>query len=221
RAGAFPDSSRTLRAKVNMASPNLNMRDPVLYRILRAHHHRTGDKWCIYPMYDYAHGQSDSIEKITHSICTLEFENHRPLYDWYLDQLGVYHPQQIEFARLNITYTVMSKRKLLELVKGGYVAGWDDPRMPTLCGLRRRGYTQSAVLQGPLHRARRFHGEPSQEVLPAGARPRGASALRLFHHVQRCSEGSEDGVDPGIAMHLRSRNPRRQCAGWPQSARHD
>src|SRR5207248_3689919 len=135
RAGAFPDSSRTLRAKVNMASPNLNMRDPVLYRILRAHHHRTGDKWCIYPMYDYAHGQSDSIEKITHSICTLEFENHRPLYDWFVQELGIYAPQQIEFARLNLTYTMMSKRKLLTLVKDGHVHGWDDPRMPTISGI--------------------------------------------------------------------------------------
>ena len=144
-AGEFPDGSRTLRAKIDMASPNLNMRDPVMYRILRAAHHRTGDKWCIYPMYDYAHGQSDSIERITHSICTLEFENHRPLYDWYIQVLGIYAPQQIEFARLNLTYTVMSKRKLLELVQGGYVRGWDDPRMPTICGLRRRGYTPEAI----------------------------------------------------------------------------
>ncbi len=145
RAGEFPDGSRTLRAKIDMASPNLNMRDPVMYRILHAHHHRTGDTWCIYPMYDFTHGQSDSLEKITHSICTLEFENHRPLYDWYLDQLGVFHPQQIEFARLNLTYTVMSKRKLLLLVQEKLVSGWDDPRMPTLRGLRRRGYTPEAI----------------------------------------------------------------------------
>jgi glutaminyl-tRNA synthetase len=145
RAGAFPDGSRVLRAKNDMASPNLNMRDPVMYRILRAEHHRTGNKWCIYPMYDWAHGQSDSIEKITHSICTLEFEDHRPLYDWFLDQLGVYHPQQIEFARLNLTYTVMSKRKLLQLVAEGHVSGWDDPRMPTISGLRRRGYTPESI----------------------------------------------------------------------------
>jgi glutaminyl-tRNA synthetase len=145
RAGGFPDGSRTLRAKIDMASPNLNLRDPVMYRILHASHHRTGDKWCIYPMYDFTHGQSDSIERITHSICTLEFENNRPLYDWYLDQLGIYHPQQIEFARLNLTYTMMSKRKLLELVKSGYVSGWDDPRMPTICGLRRRGYTPESI----------------------------------------------------------------------------
>jgi glutaminyl-tRNA synthetase len=145
RAGEFPDGSRTLRAKIDMASPNLNMRDPVMYRILHASHHRTGDQWCIYPMYDWAHGQSDSIEKITHSICTLEFENHRPLYDWYIDQLDIFHPQQIEFARLNVTYTLMSKRKLLELVQGGYVRGWNDPRMPTISGLRRRGYTPEAI----------------------------------------------------------------------------
>jgi len=145
RKGEFPDGSHTLRAKVDMASPNLNMRDPVMYRILHAHHHRTGDDWCIYPMYDWAHGQSDSIEGITHSICTLEFEDHRPLYDWYVEQLGIHHPQQIEFARLNITYTVMSKRKLLQLVSDGIVDGWDDPRMPTISGLRRRGYTPSSI----------------------------------------------------------------------------
>jgi glutaminyl-tRNA synthetase len=145
RAGEFPDGSRSLRAKIDMASPNLNLRDPVMYRILRAEHHRTGNKWCIYPTYDYAHGQSDSIERITHSICTLEFENHRPLYDWFCDALGIYHPQQIEFARLNLTYTVMSKRRLLELVKERKVRGWDDPRMPTISGLRRRGYTPEAI----------------------------------------------------------------------------
>jgi glutaminyl-tRNA synthetase len=145
KAGEFPDGARTLRAKIDMASPNLNLRDPVMYRILHAEHHRTGDKWCIYPMYDFAHGQSDSIEGITHSICTLEFEDHRPLYDWYLDALGIYHPQQIEFDRLNLTYTVLSKRKLLTLVQKGYVRGWDDPRMPTISGIRRRGYTPEAI----------------------------------------------------------------------------
>ncbi len=145
RAGEFPDGSKTLRAKIDMASPNINLRDPVMYRIRKAEHHRTGDKWCIYPMYDWAHGQSDSIEGITHSICTLEYEDHRPLYDWYLDQLGIHHPQQIEFARLNLTYTMMSKRRLLTLVEKGYVTGWDDPRMPTLAGLRRRGYTPEAI----------------------------------------------------------------------------
>ena len=146
RAGEFPDGSRTLRAKIDMASGNLNMRDPVIYRILKVPHHRTGDKWCIYPMYDFAHCLSDALEGITHSICTLEFEDHRPLYDWFLDQLDVpCHPRQIEFARLNLTYTVMSKRKLLRLVEKGYVTGWDDPRMPTLAGLRRRGYTPEAI----------------------------------------------------------------------------
>ena len=145
RAGEFPDGSRTLRAKIDMASPNVNLRDPVMYRILRATHHRTGDTWCIYPTYDYAHGQSDSVEGITHSICTLEFENHRPLYDWYIRTLGIHAPRQIEFARLNLTYTLMSKRKLLTLVKEGLVRGWDDPRLPTICGLRRRGYTPAAI----------------------------------------------------------------------------
>ncbi|MCX7717905.1 MAG: glutamine--tRNA ligase/YqeY domain fusion protein [Candidatus Sumerlaeaceae bacterium] len=145
RAGEFEEGSRTLRAKIDMASPNLNLRDPVLYRIIKAPHHRTGDAWCIYPMYDYAHPVSDSLEGVTHSICTLEFEDHRPLYDWCLEQLGIHHSQQIEFARLNLTYTVMSKRKLLTLVREGRVSGWDDPRMPTLCGLRRRGYTPEAI----------------------------------------------------------------------------
>jgi glutaminyl-tRNA synthetase len=145
RAGEFADGSRTLRAKIDMASPNINLRDPVMYRVLRATHHRTGDAWCIYPTYDFAHGQSDSIEGITHSICTLEFEDHRPLYDWFLDQLGIHHPQQIEFARLNVTHTALSKRKLLQLVQQKHVTGWDDPRMPTLAGFRRRGYTPEAI----------------------------------------------------------------------------
>jgi glutaminyl-tRNA synthetase len=145
RAGEFPDGSRTLRAKIDMASPNLNLRDPVMYRIMHAEHHRTGPKWCLYPMYDFTHGLCDSLERITHSICTLEFEDHRPLYDWFLDELEIYHPQQIEFARLNLSYTVMSKRKLLQLVEEGLVSGWDDPRMPTLSGLRRRGYTPESI----------------------------------------------------------------------------
>jgi glutaminyl-tRNA synthetase len=145
RAGEFPDGSKTLRARIDMSHPNLLMRDPVLYRVRRAHHYRTGDEWLIYPTYDWAHGQSDSIEGVTHSICTLEFEVHRPLYDWLLDQLGVHHPQQIEFARLSVSHTVLSKRKLLELVKEGRVSGWDDPRMPTISGLRRRGYTPQAI----------------------------------------------------------------------------
>ncbi|MBI4801628.1 MAG: glutamine--tRNA ligase/YqeY domain fusion protein [Elusimicrobia bacterium] len=145
KKGEFPDGSRTLRARIDMAHPNLNMRDPVMYRILRAEHHRQGSAWCIYPMYDWAHGLEDSIENITHSICTLEFENHRPLYDWFLDALGIYHPQQLEFARLNLSNTVLSKRKLLELVRDKHVSGWDDPRMPTISGLRRRGYTPSSI----------------------------------------------------------------------------
>lgn len=145
RSGEFLDGSRTLRAKIDMASPNLNMRDPVMYRILHREHHRQGDKWCIYPMYDWAHGLEDSIEGITHSLCSLEYENHRPLYDWFLDQLGIYHPRQIEFARLNMTHTVMSKRRFIELVNGGHVDGYDDPRLPTIAGLRRRGYTPEAI----------------------------------------------------------------------------
>ena len=143
--GDFPDGSHVLRAKIDMASPNMNLRDPAMYRILHAHHHRTGDKWCIYPMYDFAHGQGDSIEGVTHSICTLEFEDHRPLYDWFIRELGIFAPQQIEFARLNLSYTVMSKRKLLQLVKDQHVSGWDDPRMPTLVGMRRRGYPPQAI----------------------------------------------------------------------------
>ena len=145
KAGEFPDGSRVLRAKIDMASPNLNMRDPVMYRILHAEHHRTGNKWCIYPMYDFAHGQSDSLERVTHSMCTLEFEDHRPLYNWFIQQLGIFPSQQIEFDRLNLTHTLLSKRKLLQLVQEGRVRGWDDPRMPTLSGLRRRGYTPEAI----------------------------------------------------------------------------
>ena len=170
KAGEFPDGARTLRAKIDMASPNLNLRDPVMYRILHAEHHRTGNKWCIYPMYDFAHGQSDSIEGITHSICTLEFEDHRPLYDWFVEQLGIYHPQQIEFDRLNLTYTLMSKRKLLKLVQEKYVNGWDDPRMPTISGMRRRGYTP----------------EVSAEFL----RPPGRVENQRHHRTCRCSNTS-------------------------------
>jgi glutaminyl-tRNA synthetase len=145
RAGEFEDGTRVLRARIDMAHPNLNLRDPVMYRVRKTSHHRTGDRWCIYPMYDWAHGESDSIEGVTHSLCTLEYEDHRPLYDWYLDSLGVYHPRQIEFARLSLSHTVMSKRKLLTLVQDGLVGGWDDPRMPTLAGLRRRGYTAASI----------------------------------------------------------------------------
>ena len=145
RKGEFPDGTRVLRAKIHMASPNLNMRDPVMYRILHAEHHRTGNKWCIYPMYDYAHGQSDSLEKVTHSMCSLEFADHQPLYQWFIQQLGIFPSQQIEFDRLSLTYTMMSKRNLRRLVEEGRITGWDDPRMPTLCGLRRRGYTPEAI----------------------------------------------------------------------------
>ncbi|MBM3332994.1 glutamine--tRNA ligase, partial [candidate division WOR-3 bacterium] len=145
RGGEFPDGSRTLRAKIDMASPNLNLRDPVMYRIMRAHHHRTGDEWCIYPTYDYAHGQSDSLEGITHSLCSLEFEDHRPLYEWFIRELGIFPSRQIEFARLNLTYTVMSKRRLLDMVEQGVVQDWDDPRMPTLSGMRRRGFPPEAI----------------------------------------------------------------------------
>ena len=145
RAGEYPDGSRVLRAKIDMTSPNMHLRDPIIYRILHTPHHRTGDTWCIYPMYDFAHGESDSIEQITHSICTLEFEVHRPLYDWLIREIGIYAPRQIEFARLNLSYTIMSKRKLLELVKENYVKGWDDPRMPTISGLRRRGFTPESI----------------------------------------------------------------------------
>ncbi len=145
KAGEFAEGKKVLRAKIDMSLGNLNMRDPVLYRILKATHHRTGNKWCIYPMYDFTHGQSDSIEKITHSLCTLEFEDHRPLYNWFLDELEIYHPQQIEFARLSLNYTILSKRKLLQLVEEDHVGGWDDPRMPTLSGMRRRGYPPEAI----------------------------------------------------------------------------
>lgn len=145
KEGKYADGSRTLRAKIDMATPNVNLRDPVMYRVLRAHHHRQWNKWCIYPMYDWAHGQSDSMEGITHSICTLEFQDHRPLYDWFCQSLGIFHPRQIEFARLNLSYTVMSKCKLLQLVQDKLVSGWDDPRMPTISGLRRRGYTPESI----------------------------------------------------------------------------
>ena len=292
RAGEFANGARVLRAKIDMASGNINLRDPVLYRILHAEHPRTGKAWSIYPSYDFAHGQSDAIEGITHSICTLEFEDHRPLYDWFLENLPVpSHPHQYEFARLNLTHTVLSKRVLTELVRGGYVGGWDDPRMPTLAGLRRRGVPPEAIrdfvkrigvakansvvdmgmldfsirehlnktaerrmavlrplkvvienypegqseeleaLNHPdnpaagtrrlplfpraLHRARRFHGEPAEEILPALARRRGPAALRLFHHLPRIREGRRRR-SRGVTLHLRSRHQRRQRARRPQ-----
>ena len=171
KQGEFPDGSRVLRAKIDMASPNLNMRDPVMYRILHATHHRTGDEWCIYPMYDYAHGQSDSIEHVTHSMCTLEFADHQPLYRWYIEQLGIFPSQQIEFDRLNLTYTLLSKRKLLQLVQEKRVSGWDDPRMPTLSGIRRRGFTPEAI--------RAF-------CAPIGAsRTNGTTDIEMLEHFQR------------------------------------
>src|SRR5579863_8037956 len=171
RAGEFPDGSRTLRAKIDMASPNLNLRDPVMYRILHSEHHRTGNKWCIYPMYDYAHGQSDSIERVTHSMCTLEFADHRPLYEWFIRELGIFPSQQIEFDRLGLTYTILSKRKLLQLVRERHVSGWNDPRMPTLSGIRRRGYTPEAI--------RNF-------VTAAGvSRTNGITELEMLEHFVR------------------------------------
>jgi glutaminyl-tRNA synthetase len=197
KAGEFPDGSRTLRAKIDMASANLNMRDPVMYRILKAEHHRTGNAWCIYPMYDYAHGQSDSIEGITHSICTLEFEDHRPLYDWFVDQLGIHHPQQIEFDRLNVTYTMMSKRKLLQLVQTNAVNGWTDPRMPTISGMRRRGrFTHNARLQLGI-------GNHFQRLRVQVRRP-----ILTVRHVVRVFLGEQRVVEPHFARHrVRRRNP--------------
>jgi glutaminyl-tRNA synthetase len=171
KKGEFPDGSRVLRAKIDMASPNLNMRDPVMYRILHAAHHRTGDEWCIYPMYDYAHGQSDSIEQVTHSMCTLEFADHQPLYRWYIEQLGIFPSQQIEFDRLNLTYTLLSKRKLLQLVQDGRVNGWDDPRMPTICGIRRRGFTPEAI--------RAFCAQIG------ASRTNGTTDIEMLEHFQR------------------------------------
>ncbi len=191
KAGEFPDGARTLRAKIDMASPNLNLRDPIMYRILHAEHHRTGKEWCIYPMYDFAHGESDSIESITHSICTLEFEDHRPLYDWYVEQLGIYHPQQIEFDRLNITYTLLSKRKLLALVQNKLVRGWDDPRMPTISGLRRRGYTPEAIrnflqTRGSVEN-QRHHRTGAARIFPA----------RRFEQTRAARDGGNTPAAPG------------------------
>src|SRR3954462_14860900 len=171
KAGEFPDGSRCLRAKIDMASPNLNMRDPVMYRILRKPHHRTGEKWCIYPLYDFAHGQSDSLEKITHSMCTLEFEDHRPLYNWFIQELGIFPSQQLEFDRLNLTYTLLSKRKLLQLVQEKRVSGWDDPRMPTLSGIRRRGFTPEAI--------------PAFVTTAGVSRTNGTTDIEMLEHFQR------------------------------------
>lgn len=202
--GEFADGEHVLRAKIDMNATNMNLRDPIMYRIRHAHHHRTGDKWCIYPTYDWTHGQSDSIERITHSICTLEFENHRPLYDWYIEALGIFHPQQIEFARLNLTYTVMSKRKLLELVQGGLVSGWDDPRMPTICGLRRRGYTPESIRDFcETIGVTRFNGLTDMSVLENAVRqdlnkraPRAMAVLRpLKVIIENYPEGQSEELD--------------------------
>lgn len=199
RNGEFPDGSRTLRAKIDMASPNLNLRDPVMYRILRSTHHRTGDAWCIYPTYDWAHGQSDSIEGITHSICTLEFEIHRPLYDWFLTELEIHHPRQIEFARLNLTYTVMSKRKLLELVEDKHVNGWDDPRMPTISGLRRRGYTPEAIRLfaeriGVSKNESMIDVALLEDCLRSDLNKRAARVMAILHPLKVVIENYPDGV---------------------------
>ncbi len=199
KAGEFADGSRTLRAKIDMASPNVNMRDPVMYRILRSTHHRTGDTWCIYPMYDWAHGQSDSVEGITHSICTLEFEDHRPLYDWFVQELGIYHPQQIEFARLNLTFTVMSKRRLLQLVQDGDVDGWDDPRMPTICGLRRRGYTPESIRDfadriGVSKSESTVDVAFLEECLRADLNKRAPRVMAVLHPVKLIIDNYPDGV---------------------------
>ncbi len=216
RAGEFPDASRTLRAKIDMSSPNPNLRDPVLYRILRAHHHRTGDTWCIYPMYDFAHGQCDALEGITHSICTLEFEIHRPLYEWFLAHLPVPHtPRQIEFARLNVTYTVLSKRKLLELVKSKIVSGWDDPRMPTLSGMRRRGYTPESLRAFcDTIGVARFNSTVDKHVLESAVRDHlNRNALRVFavlHPLKVTIENWEEGRVEWIDA---VNNPEDETAG--------
>jgi len=216
RAGEFDDGAHILRAKIDMASPNMNMRDPAIYRIRRITHHRTGDAWCIYPMYDYAHCVSDSIEGITHSICTLEFEHHRPLYDWFLDRLGIHHPQQIEFNRLNLTHTLMSKRKLLELVEGGYVNGWDDPRLPTISGLRRRGYTPRAIQEfcrtvgvSKVNSLTSSHGRPQTSQGRHHELPHGSSRSI---GGEKPPTGSRDGNARG-ALHPRNLYRARRLHG--------
>jgi len=218
KKGEFPDGSRVLRAKIDMASPNLNMRDPVMYRILHASHHRTGDEWCIYPMYDYAHGQSDSIERVTHSMCTLEFADHQPLYRWYIEQLNIFPSQQIEFDRLNITYTLLSKRKLLQLVQENHVNGWDDPRMPTISGIRRRGFTPEAIraFVGQVG-ASRTNGSVDIEMLEHFQRDdlnrRASRAMTVLHPLKlvitNYTEGQEEYVDV-------ANNPEDAAAGMRQ-----
>ncbi len=218
KQGEFPDGTRVLRAKIDMASPNLNMRDPVMYRILHATHHRTGDEWCIYPMYDYAHGQSDSIENVTHSMCTLEFADHQPLYKWYIAQLGIFPSQQIEFDRLNLTYTILSKRKLLQLVQDGRVSGWDDPRMPTLCGIRRRGFTPEAVRAfcnsiG----ASRTNGTTDMEMLEHFQRDdlnrRACRAMAVLHPLKVVIDNYPEGKEEFVEV---QNNPEDPAAGTRQ-----
>lgn len=215
--GEFPDGSKVLRARIDMASPNMHMRDPVLYRIKHAHHHRTGDTWCIYPMYDWAHGQSDFIEGITHSLCTLEFEVHRPLYDWCLDQIadGPYRPRQIEFARLNLSYTIMSKRRMLQLVNEGFVSGWDDPRMPTICGLRRRGYTPEALRNfvetvGIAKRENVIELALLEHVIREDLNKKAARVMVVSHPVKVVIENYPEGK---IENMLAENNPEDESAG--------
>ena len=218
KQGEFPDGSRVLRAKIDMASPNLNMRDPVMYRILHATHHRTGDEWCIYPMYDYAHGQSDSIERVTHSMCTLEFADHQPLYRWYIEQLGIFPSQQIEFDRLNLTYTLLSKRKLLELVQEKRVNGWDDPRMPTLSGLRRRGFTPEAIRAFCAQiGASRTNGTTDVEMLEHFQRDdlnrRARRAMAVLHPLKLVIDNYPEGKEEFVEV---ANNPEDPSAGTRQ-----
>ena len=218
KSGEFPDGSRVLRAKIDMASPNLNMRDPVMYRILHATHHRTGDEWCIYPMYDYAHGQSDSIEHVTHSMCTLEFADHQPLYKWYIAQLGIFPSEQIEFDRLNLTYTLLSKRKLLQLVQEGHVNGWDDPRMPTLSGLRRRGFTPEAIRAFcAAIGASRTNGSTDVEMLEHFQRDdlnhRASRAMAVLHPLKLVIDNYPEGKEEFVEV---ANNPEDPSAGTRQ-----
>ena len=218
KKGEFPDGSRVLRAKIDMASPNLNMRDPVMYRILHATHHRTGDEWCIYPMYDYAHGQSDSIEHVTHSMCTLEFADHQPLYRWYIEQLGIFPSQQIEFDRLNLTYTILSKRKLLQLVQENRVSGWDDPRMPTLCGIRRRGFTPEALRAFTNSiGASRTNGTTDMEMLEHFQRDdlnhRARRAMAVLHPLKLVIDNYPEGKEEFVEV---QNNPEDPAAGTRQ-----
>jgi glutaminyl-tRNA synthetase len=218
KSGEFPDGSRVLRAKIDMASPNLNMRDPVMYRILHATHHRTGDEWCIYPMYDFAHGQSDSIEHVTHSMCTLEFTDHQPLYRWYIEQLGIFPSQQIEFDRLNLTYTMLSKRKLLQLVQENHVNGWDDPRMPTLSGLRRRGFTPEAIRAFcAAIGASRTNGSTDVEMLEHFQRDdlnhRASRAMAVLHPLKLVIDNYPEGKEEFVEV---ANNPEDPSAGTRQ-----